>query len=122
MLPGALSMALQVGSGLLEEATLNMGLAMLGSMQRQTEMQALLAVEVIAAGFSGLRFLRQSQTEDYINVYGNHLLGQASAGKPNGPRPEHALSGRLQHSEKGVGVVFAVAQGRTVTNVGPLSS
>jgi hypothetical protein len=33
-----------------------------------------LAVQIIAAGFSGLRLLRQSQqhmTQDYIDVYGN---------------------------------------------------
>ena len=32
-------------------------------------------VEIVATGFSGLRFLRQSQkfmTEDYINIYGNY--------------------------------------------------
>jgi hypothetical protein len=35
----------------------------------------LIAVEIVATGFSGLRFLRQSQrqmTEDYITVYGNY--------------------------------------------------
>jgi hypothetical protein len=61
----------------LEEATLNAGLAMLHSMQPQSEMAAFLAVEVIATGFSGLRFLRQSHrhmTEDFINVYGNYAI------------------------------------------------
>ena len=35
----------------------------------------LLAVQIIATGFAGLRFLRQSHrnmTEDYINVYGGY--------------------------------------------------
>jgi len=61
----------------LEEATLNAGLAMLHSMQPQSEMQAFLAVEVIATGFSGLRFLRQSHThmtQDFIDVYGNYAI------------------------------------------------
>jgi hypothetical protein len=61
----------------LEEATLNAALAMLHSMQPQSEMQAFLAVEVIATGFSGLRFLRQSHrhmTEDFIDVYGNYAI------------------------------------------------
>jgi hypothetical protein len=61
----------------LDEATLNAGLAMLHSMQPQSEMQAFLAVEVIATGFSGLRFLRQSHThmtQDFIDVYGNYAI------------------------------------------------
>lgn len=61
----------------LEEATLNAGLAIMHSMRPQSEMEALLAVEIIAAGFSGLRFLRQSHkhmTEEYIDVYGNFAL------------------------------------------------
>jgi hypothetical protein len=35
------------------------------------------AVEIIATGFAGLRFLRQSHrnmTEDFINVYGNYAI------------------------------------------------
>jgi hypothetical protein len=39
--------------------------------QPRCELQALLAVQIIATGFAGLRFLRQSHrqmTEDYINV------------------------------------------------------
>jgi hypothetical protein len=34
-------------------------------------------VQIIAAGFSGLRLLRQSQqqmTQDYIDVYGNYAI------------------------------------------------
>jgi hypothetical protein len=36
---------------------------------------AFIAVEIVATGFSGLRFLRQSHrnmTEEYISVYGNY--------------------------------------------------
>jgi hypothetical protein len=53
----------------LEEATLNAALATIDSMQPRSELQALLAVQIIATGF--LRFLRQSHrhmTDDYINV------------------------------------------------------
>jgi hypothetical protein len=56
----------------LEEATLNAALATIDSMQPRSELQALLAVQIIATGFAGLRFLRQSHrhmTDDYINVY-----------------------------------------------------
>jgi hypothetical protein len=55
----------------LEEPTLNAGLAIIDAMQPQSELQVLLAVEIIATGFSGLRFLRQSQrhmTADYIEI------------------------------------------------------
>ena len=44
----------------LEEATLNAALAIIDSMQPRSELQTLLAVEIIATGFAGLRFLRQS--------------------------------------------------------------
>jgi hypothetical protein len=61
----------------LEERTLNAGLAIIDSMQPQSELEALLAVQIIATGFSGLRLLRQSQqhmTEDYIDVYGSYAI------------------------------------------------
>jgi hypothetical protein len=57
----------------LEEATLNAALTTIDSMQPRSELQAVLAVQIIATGFAGLRFLRQSHrqmTEDFINVYG----------------------------------------------------
>jgi hypothetical protein len=44
----------------LEEATLNAALATIDSMRPRSELQALLAVQIIATGFAGLRFLRQS--------------------------------------------------------------
>ena len=61
----------------LEESTVNAALAIIDSMQPQSELEALLAVQIIAAGFSGLRLLRQSQhqmTQDYIDVYGNYAI------------------------------------------------
>jgi hypothetical protein len=64
----------------LEEATLNAALAIIASAHCRSELEALLAVEIVATGFAGLRFLRQSQkhmTEDYISTYGpyaNKLL------------------------------------------------
>jgi hypothetical protein len=61
----------------LEEPTLNAALAIIDSMQPQSELEALLAVQIIAAGFSGLRLLRQSQqhmTEEFIEVYGTYAV------------------------------------------------
>ena len=61
----------------LEESTLNAALATIDSMQPRTELDALLAVQIIATGFGGLRFLRQSyrhMTEDYIDVYGGYAI------------------------------------------------
>jgi hypothetical protein len=55
----------------------NAALAIIDSMQPQNELQALLAVEIVATGFSGLRFLRQSQrhmTEAFIDVYGSYAI------------------------------------------------
>ena len=57
----------------LEQATLNAALAIIDSAQCKSELQALIAVEIVATGFAGLRFLRQSQhsmTDDYIRTYG----------------------------------------------------
>src|SRR5258708_31843706 len=45
----------------LEEPTLNAALALIDSMQPQSELQALLAVQIVATGFSGLQLLQQSQ-------------------------------------------------------------
>jgi hypothetical protein len=61
----------------LEEATLNAALATIDSMHPQSELEAVLAVQIIATGFAGLRFLRQSyrhMTEEYIEVYGGHAI------------------------------------------------
>jgi hypothetical protein len=59
----------------LDEATLNAGLAIISSMQAQSELEALLAVQIVSTGFSGLRFLRDSHrqmTNDFIDVYGGY--------------------------------------------------
>ena len=61
----------------LDEATLNAAIALVASMKPETELQALLAVEIAAIGFAGHKFLRQSQhhlDEIYIGVYGNYAL------------------------------------------------
>jgi hypothetical protein len=57
--------------------TLNAGLALISSIQPRSEMEALIAVQIVATGFSGLRFLRQSQhhvNEDFIAVYGGYAI------------------------------------------------
>src|SRR5262245_5778083 len=54
----------------LEEPTLNAALALINSIQPQSEMEALIAVQIVATGLSGLRFLRQSQhhmSENFID-------------------------------------------------------
>ena len=57
----------------LDEATLNAAIAVVASINPRTELQALIAVQIAATGFAGLKFLRQSQQhmdETYIGVYG----------------------------------------------------
>jgi len=59
----------------LDEATLNAAIALIASVNPQTELQALMAVQIAATGFAGLKFLRQSQQhmdEIYIGVYGGY--------------------------------------------------
>jgi hypothetical protein len=58
----------------LEEPTFNAARAIVDSAHCRSELEAFIAVEIVAA-FSGLRFLRQSHkhmTEEYISVYGNY--------------------------------------------------
>jgi hypothetical protein len=61
----------------LEEATMNAGLAIITSMRPSSELEALLAIQIIATGFSGMRFLRQSHRhmdEVFIDVYGGFAI------------------------------------------------
>ena len=45
----------------LDEQTLNAALAIIDSVQCRSELEAFIAVEIVATGFTGLRFLRQSR-------------------------------------------------------------
>ena len=73
-------MLTQLGSALapgpwdaLEPATLNAAIALIASIKPHTELEALLAVQIVATGFASLRFLQlgQRHLEDaYIDVYG----------------------------------------------------
>ena len=45
----------------LKEPTLNAALALINSIQPRSEMEALMAVQIVATGLSGIRYLRQSQ-------------------------------------------------------------
>jgi hypothetical protein len=59
----------------LDEATLNAAIALIASVNPQTELDAFIAVQIAATGFSGLKFLRQSQhhmDEIFIDVYGGY--------------------------------------------------
>jgi hypothetical protein len=59
----------------LEEATLNAAIAMVASVKPQSELEALIAVQIVATGFSGLKFLQHSQRhldEAFIGVYGGY--------------------------------------------------
>jgi len=62
----------------LEEATLNSALAIIHSARCRSELEALIAVEIVATGFAGLRWQSQhSMSEEYIGTYGpyaNKLL------------------------------------------------
>jgi hypothetical protein len=59
----------------LEEATLNAAIALIASVKPQSELEALLTVQVVATGFAGLKFLQHSQRhldEAFIGVYGGY--------------------------------------------------
>ncbi len=59
----------------LERGTLNAAIAIVASVKPQTELEALLAVQIVATGFAGLKFLQRGQShleEAYISVYGGY--------------------------------------------------
>ena len=59
----------------LEPRTLNAAIATIASVKPQTELEALLAVQIVATGFAGLKFLQRGQRlleEPYIEVYGGY--------------------------------------------------
>ncbi len=59
----------------LEAPTLNAAIALIASVKPQTELEALLAVQIAATGFASLKFLQlgQRHLEDaYIDVYGGY--------------------------------------------------
>jgi hypothetical protein len=59
----------------LEAGTLNAAIALIASVKPQTELEALIAVQIAATGFAGLKFLRHSQRhldEVFIGVYGGY--------------------------------------------------
>jgi hypothetical protein len=59
----------------LEEATLNAAIALIASVKPQSELEALIAVQIVATGFIGLKFLQHSQRhldEAFIGVYGGY--------------------------------------------------
>jgi hypothetical protein len=61
----------------LQEPTLNAALALIDSLQPRSEMEALMALQIVATGLSGLRFLRQSQhhmDESFIEIYGGYAM------------------------------------------------
>jgi hypothetical protein len=59
----------------LEAGTVNAAIAIIAAVKPQTELEALLAVQIVAAGFAGLKFLKHGQRhleEAYISVYGGY--------------------------------------------------
>jgi hypothetical protein len=59
----------------LEEATLNAAIALVASVKPESELEALIAVQIVATGFTGLKFLQHSQRhldEAFIGVYGGY--------------------------------------------------
>src|SRR5947199_4012231 len=68
-----LGLTLAPGAWDQEPGTLNAAIAIIASVKPQTELEALLAVQIVATGFAGLKFLQRGQShleEAYISVYG----------------------------------------------------
>jgi hypothetical protein len=71
----------------LQEPTLNAALALIDSPQPRSEMEALMAVQIVATGLSGLRFLRQSQhhmDESFIDMDAERWTSEAATFSPAG--------------------------------------
>jgi hypothetical protein len=59
----------------LEEGTLNAAIALIASVQPQSELEAIIAVQIAATAFTSLKFLQHSQQhldETFIGVYGGY--------------------------------------------------
>jgi hypothetical protein len=59
----------------IEASTLNAAIAVIASVKPQTELEALLAVQIVATSFISLKFLKHSQRhldETFIGVYGGY--------------------------------------------------
>jgi hypothetical protein len=59
----------------MDPGALNAAVALIASVRPQTELEALIAVQIVATGFAGLKFLQRSQMvleEPYIQVYGGY--------------------------------------------------
>jgi hypothetical protein len=59
----------------LDEATLNAAIAVIASVKPPSELEALIAVQIVSTGFTGLKFLKHSQRhldETFIGVYGGY--------------------------------------------------
>jgi len=83
----------------LEEATLNSALAIIHSARCRSELEALIAVEIVATGFAGLRFLRQSQhcmTEEYAMSTAASTSPARGAGRTNGTRQSSPMIHTVQ--------------------------
>ena len=82
----------------LDEATLNAALAIIESVHCRSELEALIAVEIVATGFSGLRFLRQSQQAHDGRVHQCvRQLRQQAANGPCGARIGNLKQGPRPH-------------------------
>ena len=56
-------------------ATLNAAIPLIASVKPETELEALVAVQIVATGFAGLKFLQHSQRhldEAFIGIYGGY--------------------------------------------------
>jgi hypothetical protein len=59
----------------LDEVTVNAAIALIASVQPQSELEALIAVQIAATAFASLKFLQHSQhhlDETFIGVYGGY--------------------------------------------------
>src|SRR5439155_21245919 len=66
----------------LEPGTLNAAIAIIASVKPQTELEALLAFQIVATGFAGLKFLQRGQShleEVYIGLVSDRLAGAPRA-------------------------------------------
>ena len=83
----------------LEAGTLNAAIALIASVKPQTELEALLAVQIAATGFASLKFLQlgQRHLEDaYIEVYGGLWHSTAALAARADPSTGQAPAGQAR--------------------------
>jgi hypothetical protein len=84
----------------LEAATLNAAIALIPSVKPQTELEALIAVQIVATGFAGLKLLSRNGPDllDVFRLQDLQPLGSRSRPRASARQQQSPCSGDFRHA------------------------